>query len=137
MTIIKVREAEGRALDWLVCSCFPNASGMMRQIIERPVSYIGRYSSDAALAWPIMDREKIDIRHRPHPWNDVEATSRARSAINAFGPNALVAAMRCWVASVKGDEVDVPDELLAHMNREPDTAEDENVADASELAQRN
>jgi hypothetical protein len=109
---IKVSEAEGRILDWLACSCVPHASGMMRQIIDRPMSYLGRYSSDAALAWPIMDREKIDIRHRPHPWNDVEATIRGQSPLNAFGPNALVAAMRCWVISIKGDEVKVPSELV-------------------------
>lgn len=31
----------------------------------------------------------------------------------AFGPTPLIAAMRCFVASKLGDEVDVPEELLA------------------------
>lgn len=30
----------------------------------------------------------------------------------AFGPTPLIAAMRCYVASKLGDEVDVPEELL-------------------------
>lgn len=53
------------------------------------------------------------------------------------GPTELIAKVRCFVASRLGEEVDVPDELLAHMDRESDTAEDDDVAGAGELAPRN
>jgi hypothetical protein len=31
---------------------------------------------------------------------------------SAYGPTPLIAAMRCYVASKLGDEVDVPEELM-------------------------
>ena len=37
---------------------------------------------------------------------------KAKSYGHAFGPTPLIAAMRCFVASKLGDEVDVPDELI-------------------------
>jgi hypothetical protein len=34
----------------------------------------------------------------------------------SYGPTPLVAAMRCYVASQLGDEVDVPDELVDKLS---------------------
>jgi hypothetical protein len=66
-------------------------------------------STDWALAGPIIEREKIvlDI------WGDEWLATRIEgSAISeAIGPTPLIAAMRCYVASKLGDEVEVPDEL--------------------------
>ena len=73
---------------------------------------------------PIIEREQIEVS----PWNTrsapnkkylFEATDwRARSlqlvlhdAEGFVAPTPLIAAMRCYVASKLGDEVDVPDEL--------------------------
>lgn len=67
-------------------------------------------------AGPIIDREKIGHRFWPHPvtpengywfaWIRFIGTERS-------GPTPIIAAMRCWVASKLGAEVEVPDELVA------------------------
>ena len=69
-------------------------------------------STDYSQGGPIIDREKISIRqwtnvpvvHAYMPVDGAEWSSDAKSP--------LVAAMRCYVMSKLGDEVDVPDELL-------------------------
>ncbi len=69
------------------------------------------YSTDWAQGGPIIDRERISIRqwanlpivHAYMPTIGVEWSSDDSSP--------LVAAMRCFVASKLGDEVEVPDEL--------------------------
>ena len=66
------------------------------------------YSADWAHGGPIIEREKIVISPDPqHGWRampDMDLTE-------FHGPTPLIAAMRCYVASVLGDEVDVPEEL--------------------------
>jgi hypothetical protein len=77
------------------------------------------YSTDWALAGPIIEREWLDVT----PWPN-ESDEDLRWQCNgehdsidcvAFGPTPLIAAMRCYVASKFGDDVlfkvEVPDEL--------------------------
>jgi hypothetical protein len=66
-------------------------------------------STDWAQAGPIIEREKIAL----DTWGDEWLATRIEgSAISeAIGPTPLIAAMRCYVASKLGDEVEVPDEL--------------------------
>ena len=56
---------------------------------------------------PIIERERINIR-------DDGGDQWAASYLVAemIGPTPLVAAMRCYVASKLGDEIDVPEELI-------------------------
>lgn len=76
-------------------------------------------STDWSLGGPIIDREDIDVlrdtetvfgaklaRTAKHPQRDVLSYFVQR------GPTKLTAAMRCYVASKLGDEVEIPDELL-------------------------
>ena len=60
------------------------------------------YSSDWAFGGPIIQREMIAI------YGDWNATLGEGTY---EGPTPLIAAMRCYVASVLGDEVEVPDGL--------------------------
>lgn len=67
---------------------------------------------------PIIERERIDVAHYVdggHPdGGECGATvMHNRSIYEAFGPTPLIAAMRVYVMSRLGDEVDVPDELCA------------------------
>lgn len=65
---------------------------------------------------PIIERERMDIQcwdFHSMPWKasmwwDDESSS---GGIEMHGTTPLIAAMRCYVASKMGDEVDVPDEL--------------------------
>jgi hypothetical protein len=56
---------------------------------------------------PIIEREKITIE-----WTGEDWMAYIRHDEEFFSPTPLVAAMRCYVASKLGDDVDVPEELL-------------------------
>ena len=110
---IKVSEAVGPTLDWLVAKC----EG--RDI--RPGRWRGKFSSNGGIwkpseNWsqggPIIEREKIDLNH----YRLQDLTAQWDASIDSWdsdwaGPTPLIAAMRCYVASKLGDEVEVPDEL--------------------------
>ena len=71
------------------------------------------YSTDWAVGGPIIEREGIAMTKMQdaevswsadsNPWEDWSTIHE--------GPTPLIAAMRCYVASKLGDEVDVPKEL--------------------------
>ena len=67
------------------------------------------FSTDWSQGGPIIEREGIDIEHYslPHKGWMAGIINKAQE----YGPAPLIAAMRCFVASKLGDEVDVPDEL--------------------------
>lgn len=56
---------------------------------------------------PIIERERIELG-----WNGPDWLAQIRADAEWYGPTPLIAAMRCYVASKLGDEVDVPAELL-------------------------
>jgi len=56
---------------------------------------------------PIIEREKITISDALDEW-----VAGSKGRLTYFGPTPLVAAMRCYVASKLGDEVDIPAELV-------------------------
>ena len=100
---MKTSELTGVALDWAVAKAIGE---------YKPVA-VPKYSSDWAQGGPIVEREKIDLS-----W-DVELAHKDgwwRAEIDVMyeseGQTPLIAAMRCYVASKLGDEVEVPDELL-------------------------
>lgn len=72
---------------------------------------VWRPSTDWALGGPIIEREKIrlDCAWNPGPWEG----SCKIDGVTAWteGPTPLIAAMRCYVASKLGDEVEIPKEL--------------------------
>ena len=123
---MKTIELTGTALDWAVSV----AQGYDYDISEQgevltgdtiPVVdgyYAGchedelyRPSRDWVQGGPIIDRERITIRY----WSNVptaHAYMPFKGANLYEGETALIAAMRCFVASKLGDEIDVPEELL-------------------------
>lgn len=63
---------------------------------------------------PIIEREKIDVEHDTANGDGWVSTIHMRDEYAyQCGPTPLIAAMRCFVASRLGDEVDVPEELLS------------------------
>jgi hypothetical protein len=112
---MRTSELQGPALDWAVAKCekvddyILYESFMTRWTDDEGDTY--RYSTDWAQGGPIIEREKISIAlDEEEPWC---AFKEEDTDIQSFysGPTPLVAAMRCYVASKMGDEVDVPDEL--------------------------
>ena len=106
---IKTSEAKDQVLDYLVAQCegieTKNYSGALT------IRYDGDWwqpSTDWAQGGPIIEREGITVRrHTDALWD----ASVGRPNYRAGGPTPLIAAMRCYVASKLGDEVEVPDDL--------------------------
>ncbi|MDD2744793.1 MAG: DUF2591 family protein [Rhodocyclaceae bacterium] len=67
-------------------------------------------STDWSHGGPIIERERIDVFSVRNATNWC-AQSDMR-VFNGYGHTPLIAAMRCYVASKLGDEVEIPDDLL-------------------------
>lgn len=100
---MKTNELTGAALDWAVAICEHNV-GWEPEGEDRDY-----YSTDWAQGGSIIEREVIDLVSPLGCPTTSWVASRGR--IYAYGPTPLIAAMRCYVASKLGDEVEVPDEL--------------------------
>ena len=71
------------------------------------------YSTDWSKGGPIIERERITI----DPFDDFPnwCATIPGHQYRVYGPTLLIAAMRCYVASKLGDEVDIPKELLGEQ----------------------
>lgn len=109
---VKVSELTEAALDWAVGKCQPLPDHGQRFVED------GYHpSTDWAQGGPIIDRECIGVTpitvtvgddRGKHKW----FANHEDKADFQDGSTPLIAAMRCFVASKLGDEVDVPDELI-------------------------
>ena len=62
---------------------------------------------------PIIEQEKIDVISDPNGTACWLGRNYIKKKIVAlYGPTPLIAAMRCYIASKLGDEVDIPAELI-------------------------
>lgn len=64
---------------------------------------------------PMIERERIGLEHHRDEWyaavTHEDKEFDGLQLTGARGPTALIAAMRCFVASKLGDEIEVPNEL--------------------------
>jgi len=107
---MKTSELTGHALDWAVAMCegIDHDTAAMNIMFGDDNDWFLAPSTDWAQGGPIIEREMIElIPQTPALW---DAMYRGQHIPND-GPTPLIAAMRCYVASKLGDEVDVP-ELL-------------------------
>jgi hypothetical protein len=98
---MKTSELTGPALNWAVSTCEGfkgNPEWVSRQSIA---------STDWAQGGPIIARERITVDAREHGTLWV-AHSRLVGQDGIKGPTPLIAAMRCYVASKLGDEIEIP-----------------------------
>ena len=63
----------------------------------------------------IIEREKIDVMWCGDRWCAYTMTPDGQSQLITEGETPLIAAMRGYVASKLGDEVEVPDDVLKDM----------------------
>ena len=125
---IRTQELIGAALDWAVAKC--EGLQPLHHIIPHPYYEGFDFGFTPSTNWeqggPLIERESINIfkynkldkseldkwcAHVVVPRPNMEGTFNM-TAIAPDGPTPLIAAMRCYVASKLGDEVEVPDELL-------------------------
>jgi hypothetical protein len=103
---IKTSELTGAALDWAVAACEHNV-GWEPEGEDRDF-----YSSDWSQGGPIIEREGISVDRMGRAWTaDIADSVGGYIEHTESGPTPLIAAMRCYVASKLGDDVDVPEEL--------------------------
>lgn len=107
---MKTSELTGAALDWAVCK----AGGGANDIRTWRGGYYDfnmyHYSTQWSQGGPIIEREDICLTSWYERW-DACASHGRTAARRISGPTPLIAAMRCYVASKMGDEVEVPEEL--------------------------
>lgn len=138
---IKTNELTGPALDWAVLEAKTNQTANFLNFLGSRQDGEHHYSTDWSQGGPIIEREGITIvrcdndyetddkgfcTDVPIPvwvattghhslirgYDEPEASYSQYESDVIYGPTPLVAAMRCFVASHLGDEVDVPEELL-------------------------
>ena len=116
---VKVSEAKEQVLDYLVALIkFPSPD---YEDDDRLVYIHGddEFHFAPSIYWsqggPIIEREWLDVTPWPNESReDMRWHCQQHDTANDFaqyGPTLLIAAMRCYVASKLGDEVEVPEEL--------------------------
>ena len=124
---MNTNELTGVALDWAVAKCEGATDFWYDTIATYWIKLDGKDralskgwaqsftpSSNWARGGPIIEREEMTISHSPYdhvfygrsrPWL---AEKKGRME---YGSTPLIAAMRCYVASKLGDNIDIPEEL--------------------------
>ena len=112
---IKTKDLTGAALDWVVAKCegYDTAFASAKDVIILREGVTDYFDPHRNWGWggPILDRERITIRQ----WTGmpiIHAYMPHDGAPWGAGPTPLIAAMRCYVISKLGNEVDVPEELM-------------------------
>ena len=116
---MKTSELTGAALDWAVAKCegvtvLPKMRGGCYVTLDRGETVLLCYSTNWAQGGPIIERECIDVMFEGPEWYAYmryEAADGYNRTLQYDGPTPLIAAMRCYVASKLGDEVEIPEEL--------------------------
>jgi len=110
---VKTDELTDLALNWAVAKAIGE---------YKPVA-VPHYSTNWSQGGPIIEREEISVmmsfrdsyaegaNAKPSGWCARKYQYGVLNEPLSYGPTPLIAAMRCFVASHLGDEVDVPEEL--------------------------
>ena len=116
---IEVYKLKGCALDIAVAKCesvdveYIN-DGITRYILRvSPFTGIYRPSVDWSLGGPLIERERIEVgpSFSNASWIAGYPNKLTSQQCWSNGSTPLIAAMRCFVASRLGNEVEVPEEL--------------------------
>lgn len=131
MAIVQVKDATGSVLDWMVAKCegtpsvrmFENSKGF--RVYKNESMKMQGINFAPSTVWaqggPVIDREignlwkhnKLDP-NEPDVWTAAAYCKAPDGTLLYYedGPTPLIAAMRCYVSSVLGNEVEVPDALI-------------------------
>jgi hypothetical protein len=110
---MKTSELTGAVLDWAVAQAEGSYAPKVDTDIDgtKRINYGGMYpewSTDWAYGGPIIEREMIElVPQTPALW---DAMYKAQH-IPTEGATPLQAAMRCYVASKLGDDIEIPEGL--------------------------
>jgi len=122
---ISTADLTGAALDWAVAKCEGLGAHVYLEADGKLCFQSRLYnpSTDGTLAATIIERERIDVvrgndlvfpkGNEKGEYSEPLWLASHGAGRKFHGPTPLIAAMRCYVASRLGDEVEVPDELLS------------------------
>jgi len=109
---MKTSDLTGAALDWAVTKC----EGFDHSIDAGFKEWgMNGWATDWAQGGPLIEREWLEVTPWPNESDEElrwQCKQHDRTDCVAFGPTPLIAAMRCYVASNMGNEVEVPEELM-------------------------
>lgn len=125
MNKVKVTDLVGTTLEWAVAkaegknptiykgACYVQIPNISDPDLRSRWGYKKTaFSTSWAQGGPIIERERVGLCY--HGQNELLwAADIGHGNHLGYGPTPLIAAMRCFVASKLGDEVDIPDEILA------------------------
>lgn len=100
---MKTAKLIGRNLDWAVAKCMG---------LKYPYDPVFRPSTNWAHGGPIFQHQRISIKaSSTGGWVASCHPNGPETVITNHGSTPLIAAMRCYVASTLGADIDVPEEL--------------------------
>jgi hypothetical protein len=110
---MKVSELTGAALDWAVAKCIYEPDDVVicdgRVFAYDDATKGFNPSTNWAQGGPIIERERIAV------WGDGNLDWQLMRMGLGERPTPLVAAMRCYVSSKVGEEIEVPEELQGEI----------------------
>ena len=104
---MKTADLQGAALDWAVAKC---EDAWVRDGEDDDCP---EYSTSWAQGGPIIDREGISVLYRTGVCMTANIDGQYEQSVGHRhkGNIGLLVAMRCYVASKLGDNIDIPEEL--------------------------
>lgn len=118
---IKTSELTGAALDWAVAKCeevtlSEHIDGLHSWLEHEVIGFWHVYSpsTDWSQGGPIIEQEGITVSDEGTMWSAYIRKNLFKddgSEHWQVGPTPLIAAMRCYVASKLGNEVEIPNNL--------------------------
>lgn len=103
----KTSELTGAALDWAVAKCEGQPD---EWVADHKRGYINSPSTDWAQGGPIIERENIGLWSEGYDW-EAKIQTGVGAWLYMWDASPLIAAMRCYVVSKLGDNIDIPEEL--------------------------
>ena len=103
---IKTNELIGAQLDWAVAQYEERVFEAFDSFLAYHEEGEMNYSTYWSQGGPIIERERFVVE----PWGLGWVASVSRGILH-YGPTPLTSAMRCYISSKMGDEVEIPNEL--------------------------
>lgn len=97
----------GVALNWAVAKAWQPVYSD-KHLLEHSKDF--QPSTEWAQGGPIIERERIEIGACGDQWRAVMHLEN--ESMFADGPTPLIAAMRCYIASKLGENVEIPNDLI-------------------------
>ena len=117
---VKTSELSGAQLDWAVAKAEGHDAvvdeegevATFKTVLGNEYKFLWKASTNWAQGGPIIERERIALWW--DKWDEVDSALPIWAAVrfdgqDFHGPTPLIAAMRCYVASKLGEEVEVPE----------------------------